>query len=125
MVADAELFEGSAEGGEDFGCAVAGMAFDDGEGAVGGAEEEDGFEDGVEQAREDGETFAEVEGEEVLDGGGGCGRGAGGGGFEVVVAGGVDFGAFEEGKAELGEVDGIGADDGVDVDARGVFGEEG
>lgn len=57
------------EGGEDLGGAVVGVAFDDGEGPVRGAEEADGFDDAADEAREEGEALAQVEGEEVLDGG--------------------------------------------------------
>lgn len=98
-----------AEGGEDVGGAVGGVAFDYGEEAGGGVEVVDGGEDAAEEAGEDGEAVAEVEGDEVFDGLGVEG-GRGEGDDEGGVAGDVCRGALEAGDGRRGLVE-----DGVDV----------
>ena len=55
------------EGGEDLIGTVGGSAFDEGDGAVFGAEESDGADHGAEEAREDGNGLVEIEGEEIVD----------------------------------------------------------
>ena len=97
--------EGGEEGGEDFGCAVWGVAFDDGEGAVLRAEEADYREDAAEELGEEGEGVAKVEAEEVA-----WFVGDWGVNFEILVPRQVGLGALE-----LGERCVVGVKDGADI----------